>query len=90
MPAETIDTADHVKHLPTGETWVVACVHGDRLSWCGWPEGMADLADCRLVKKATPDERDKLLRELAAMRADDHRKRHAKWRLAQQEQGNAG
>ena len=35
----TIDTGDTVKHGPTGETWVVAYVQGDRLAWCGWPEG---------------------------------------------------
>ena len=33
-----IDTADHVKHGPSGETWVVAYVEDDRLAWCGWPE----------------------------------------------------
>jgi hypothetical protein len=41
----TIDTADHVLHGPSGETWVVAYVEGDRLAWCGWPEGEAKLAD---------------------------------------------
>ena len=77
-----IDTADHVLHKPTGETWVVACVRGDRLSWCGWPEGMAALADCALVKKATPDERDKLLRDLAASSSSDHRAWYAQARLS--------
>lgn len=60
-----VDTADHVLHGPTGEAWVVACVQNERLSWCGWPEGTADLADCTLAKKAAPEERDKLLREMA-------------------------
>lgn len=63
-----IDTADHVFHEPTGETWVVACVQGDKLSWCGWPEGMAELSDCRLIKKATPEERQKLLAALERQR----------------------
>lgn len=57
----TIDTGDHVKHGPTGETWVVAFVDGDRLFWCGWPEGSALLSDCELTKKATAADRHKLL-----------------------------
>lgn len=74
----SIDTGDSVFHRPTREWWSVACVRGDRLSWCGWPEGSASLSDCLLVTKATPDERMKLLRELADMRsADDHRQRFA-------------
>lgn len=77
-----IDTGDVVRHGPTGEEWIVACVQGDRLSWCGWPEGMAALADCTLVRKATPEDRDKLLREMAAIGGSDHRQRYAQTRLA--------
>lgn len=80
--SESIDTGDSVFHAPSGETWLVACVRGDRLSWCGWPEGTADLKDCTLKRKATPEERDKLLREMADMRNDeDHRARYARHRL---------
>lgn len=61
----TIDTADHVQHTPSGESWVVAYVRGDRLAWCGWPQGEAALADCTLLKKATDAERDKLLHDMA-------------------------
>lgn len=57
-----IDTADHVFHRPTGETWLVAYVEGDRLCACGWPCTLARLEDCALVKKATAEERDDLLR----------------------------
>jgi hypothetical protein len=80
--SEPIDTADHVLHKPTGETWAVACVRDGKLSWCGWPEGMAELRDCTLTKKASPDERTKLLAELAAMNSSDHRCRYAKDLLA--------
>jgi hypothetical protein len=76
----SIDTADHVKHGPTGETWVVAYVDGDRLAWCGWPEGEAKLADCELVKKATESERDELLQQMANSR-DDRRSSYATHRL---------
>lgn len=77
-----IDTGDTVKHGPTGETWIVAYVRGDRLAWVGWPEGEASLEHCTLVQKAPPGYQDKLLREMAAMRADDARKRYAAHRLA--------
>lgn len=72
-----IDTGDVVLHGPTQERWVVACVDGDRLSWCGWPEGMAALSDCTLIKKATPEERQKLLHQIAGIHGASHRKNHA-------------
>lgn len=77
-----IDTADHVHHAPSGEDWVVAYVVADRLAWCGWPQGQAALADCTLVKKATPAERDKLLQEMADMGGNDMRAAYARGRLA--------
>lgn len=62
----TIDTGDLVKHGPTGEEWTVAYVRGDRLSWCGWPEGEAALSDCTLVRKATRSQRENTLTMMAA------------------------
>jgi len=82
MSTETIDTGDHVKHGPTGETWVVAFVENGRLAWCGWPEGLADLADCALVQKAAPGEREKLLLSMADIGDGDMRGRYARERLA--------
>lgn len=81
MATDTIDTGDSVFHRPTGERWLVACVRDDLLSWVGWPEGSANLADCELVRKATPESRRKLLEEMAAMGGDDHRQRYAVRRL---------
>lgn len=81
-----IDTADHVKHEPTGEEWIVAFVRGDRLAWCGWPEGQAALSDCTMIKKATPEDRDNLLQRMAEME-NDSRGRYARERLGQS--GNA-
>lgn len=78
MSTETIDTGDHVKHGPTGESWLVAFVEGDRLAWCGWPEGSADLADCTLVQKAAPGEREALLRSMAEIGDGDMRGRYAR------------
>lgn len=76
-----IDTGDTVFHRPTGETWIVACVKGDKLSWCGYPEGHSDLSDCDLMKVARDDERFSLLEEMAQGRISDHRVRYARWRL---------
>lgn len=76
-PAQQIDTGDYVKHRPTGEQWVVAYVHGDRLAWCGWPEGEAALADCELIQKATPEQREKYLRMMLECRDDGPRRRYA-------------
>ena len=74
-----IETGDVVLHGPTKERWVVAFVQDENLSWCGWPEGWAKLADCTLVKKATPEARLKLLKEMAAMpTGQDHRARYAR------------
>ena len=82
---ESIDTGDIVLHGPTGETWVVAYVDGDRLWWCGWPPGEAKLSDCKLIEKATPEYRDKLLLDMSRMSPDprgyDRRKSYALRRL---------
>jgi len=81
--AGQIDTGDVVFHEPTGETWLVALVQDEHLSWCGWPEGQARLSDCVLKKKATPEERRELLERMAAGTGSDHRTRYAKFVLAQ-------
>lgn len=78
IKAAAIDTADVVRHEPSGEEWLVACVRGDRLSCAGWPEGSALLSDCKLLRKAFPGDRAKLLAELAAIEGNDHRARYAR------------
>lgn len=78
MTDQTIDTGDTVHHAPSGEDWVVAYVQGDRLAWCGWPEGEAKLSDCTLIQKAAPEYRQKLLEDMAAMTGNDARKRYAR------------
>lgn len=74
-----IDTADHVHHEPSGEEWVVAYVRNGKLAWCGWPCGEANLSDCRLIRKATDAERDRLLREMSD--CNDPRGSYARERL---------
>lgn len=73
---EKIKPADHVLHRPTGETWVVAYAdhEADRLSPCGWPEGIANISDCELVKAATDEESREMIELWAAKTGgDDHR-----------------
>lgn len=80
---ETVDTGDVVFHEKSGEEWLVAYVKGDYLAWCGWPFGEAKVSDCRLVRKATPDAREKLLREIAAVEdGSDARVRYARQALS--------
>lgn len=83
MIDQPIDTGDHVRHTPSGEEWVVAYVRGDRLAWCGWPEGEALLADCTLLQKATPEYRQQLLHDMAAMSGNDARKQYAEWQISE-------
>lgn len=78
----SIDTGDTVFHRPTRETWLVAHVDGDRLYWCGWPEGTAAVCDCLLVDKAMPATRYGLLVEMAAGR-EGTRARMAQEKLRQ-------
>jgi hypothetical protein len=56
---DRIGPGDVVRHRPSGEEWTVAYADYERgdLSWSGWPEGIAKLSDCTLVRKAPPDER---------------------------------
>lgn len=72
-----IDTGDVVFHAPSGETWTVAFVEGDRLAWCGWPEGLALLSDCTLVEKASAEQRQSILRSMAGIPTNDSRQRYA-------------
>ena len=44
---------DTVLHRPSGEFWIVAYVDGEYMSWCGWPEGEARTADCKVITPAS-------------------------------------
>lgn len=75
---------DIVRHIPTGEKWVLACDQdGSHVSWVGWPEGTALASDCSLVKAATHDERIERLRATSQIDGNDHRGRLARHQLAQ-------
>lgn len=66
MATTRIRAGDHVRHRPSGEIWVVAFADyesGD-LAWCGWPEGVARIADCDLVEKASDDEHARIVAQI--------------------------
>ena len=77
MAEHRIRCGDHVHHAPSDEEWVVAWADyesGD-LAWCGWPNGMARLSDCTLIKIATDEEHAKTL--AGVLRTGDSRASHA-------------
>lgn len=65
-PSKPIRAGDSVKHLPTGETWLVAAVSRDnrQIVCCGWPESIADASDCRVENPCSDEEHESLLREV--------------------------
>lgn len=86
MGDQLIDTGDYVRHNDPSRDLelVVACAHDGRLWWIGWPPGDDRLDNYTLVRKATPEEREKLLREMAATHPEgngDHRWVHARQRI---------
>ena len=72
-----IGTGDTVYHVPTAETWIVAGVADTYLWPVGWPPGRANLADCVLMSKATPEEKARLRADLAKAPVDDERRQFA-------------
>lgn len=55
-----IEPGDHVHHAPSGEDWVVLHVDGAYLHPAGWPACLADLADCTLIEKGTPEQAEEM------------------------------
>lgn len=71
---DKIEIADAVHHGPTGEDWVVARVTEKHIYPAGWPPCRADLADCKLLTKATPEQRERMLRDLRRLPHGDERR----------------
>jgi hypothetical protein len=71
-------TGDVVFHRPSGERWTVAAAWPERndLAWCGWPDGIARLTDCVLLKRCTDEEHWQLVERIAAS-AEGRRQRYA-------------
>lgn len=68
-----IEIADIVKHHPTGEEWVVARVTETDVYPAGWPPSCAELRDCELVEKATPEQREKMIEDCRRLPRSDSR-----------------
>jgi len=67
---------DHVLHLPSDETWVVAYADPviDRLAWAGWPNGIARLSDCEITKQCSDEEHREAVDGWRNSGSDDGRK----------------
>lgn len=76
MSEHKLRCGDVVRHIPTDEKWVVAYADyetGD-MSWGGWPEGRARIADCELVRVASDEvHRDWVERFTSMSDKRDHR-----------------
>ncbi len=70
--AQSFRAGDHVKHHPSGESWVLACdEENGRVQPAGWPESQAEAAHCSLKREATDEQRLKQLRESANISTRD-------------------
>jgi hypothetical protein len=68
-----IEIADVVKHIPSGERWIVARVDDVYVWPCGWPETRAYLSDCVLVENASDTVRKSLIEDLKKLPESDPR-----------------
>lgn len=82
MTDQKYRTGDVIRHIPSGEEWLVADVTNTHIGCCGWPHTMAPFADVELVKPATDEAHLKLLREMADMSSPDPRRSYAQDVLA--------
>jgi hypothetical protein len=59
---------DVVHHAPSGEDWVLATDEDDGGVYpMGWPSCRAKASDCRMVTRATDDQRYEVLRSVASI-----------------------
>jgi hypothetical protein len=75
---------DHVKHLPSGEQWILAVAYLDEVYPCGWPETRAASKDCVLLRPATDAEHVEMLERWYRINRSDARTaiaRHQVWLL---------
>ena len=86
--AGSIRAGDAVEHNPSGEKWLVAAVSPDGMSLLcsGWPETMADVSDCTLLKAASDKEHLEVLDEVIKGCGDQLRGSWARANLAAREQ----
>lgn len=73
---------DVVRHVPSGEGWVLAVVEGDRAMAAGWPLEQVDVGTLELDVAASDEEHVAMLRTVAAMSEADPRREAARRQLA--------
>lgn len=78
--SQGIDTGDAVYIEGLDETWLVAYRHNGYVCCCGWPESQVEEKHCTMKRKATPEQRLKLLHEMKSLQ--DSRGSHARHELA--------
>lgn len=67
-----IEIGDEVFHRPSREWWRVCRADNGYVYPAGWPPCRADVADCLLVDKATPAERESTITDCRRLpRSDD-------------------
>jgi hypothetical protein len=73
--SERIEIGDVVEHGPSGEEWTVcyADYKTGKLAWFGWPDGLADIANCTLIRKSSPERRAQWIK-LAGQNAASQRR----------------
>lgn len=78
----TFRAGDAVFHRPTGEEWLLAWAENSRVSACGWPETIAEAADCELVQACSDEKHVEMLRTWAVRQDNDYRSRVCRRQLA--------
>ena len=76
-----MDTADLIRHKPTGVTYHVACVHQPWVHTMGHPEMRIRLGDCELVTAATAEQREQTIAVMAESSGTGHRPQCARERI---------
>ena len=68
---------DVVRHIPTGEEWLVAYADHDSgyMAAAGWPQERARISDCEIVERCSDDEHADHVKAWAARSTSDHRVR---------------
>jgi len=77
------DTGDVFVHVPSGDVYIVACVHDDIIRTAGVPEKMFGVTDCAMKDKATDQQFRQALSNLAAASSNNHRPVCARQRLGE-------
>ena len=83
---QRIRTGDTVFHRPSKETWVVAYATDKHVCPCGWPETLADIGDCELLRSCSDEHNEDMLRILATKRDGDTRQACARAELERRKQ----